>query len=108
MPGHAFPWTPFMLYLVLSLVDLVLTWMLVQFSDGQVYEGNPLAGAWLSQFGWPGLVAFKLLALLMVSSVTVLIVRRRPLTGTRVLAFACLVMVGVVLYSYHLLAQTFP
>src|SRR5262249_41553021 len=48
-----------LLFLLLSLTDLWLTWFLVQRSDGAVYEGNPVAAWWLSRYGLPGLALFK-------------------------------------------------
>ena len=48
------------LFLFLSLTDLFLTWRLLLQSHGQVYESNPIADWWLSNYGWSGLAAFKI------------------------------------------------
>jgi hypothetical protein len=86
----------------LSLVDLVLTWRLVEHSEGQVYEGNPIAGWFLGHAGWLGLIAFKLATVSCAGGLAATLVWLRPRTGRFVLTFACLVVGGVVLYSSSL------
>jgi hypothetical protein len=108
MGDPPFPWKRLFLYVALSLLDLLLTWMLVQYSEGKVLEGNPIAGAWLARYGWPGVAIFKLMALALVTGVTVVVRRRQPHTADRLLTFGCLVVAGVVIYSYYLLAHVFP
>jgi hypothetical protein len=95
------------LYSALSGADLALTWVLVYLSGGVFYESNPVAGAWLARFGWPGLVAFKIGAFVLVVSSVVFIARHRPDGARLVMAFACLVVGGVAGYSYFLLYRTF-
>lgn len=90
------------LFAGLSLLDLLLTWKLVQSSEGQVYEGNPVANWWLGRFGWPGLSGFKLSAVLLVVVLAAVVTRYRPRTGGRVLTFACSTVAAVVIYSSFL------
>jgi hypothetical protein len=90
------------LFAGLSLLDLILTWKLVQSSEGQVYESNPVANWWLGRYGWPGLAAFKLAAVLLVVLLAAVVTRYRPRTGNRVLTFACSSVAVVVLYSSFL------
>jgi hypothetical protein len=96
-PGRLF------LYAVLSLLDLVLTYRLMQSSGGHVYESNPIANAWLSKYGWAGLTAFKMASMGLVSMAAILISVRHPQMGARVLTFACSAVAAVVLYSCSLL-----
>jgi hypothetical protein len=95
------------LYSMLSFADLALTWLLVHQSGGVFYESNPVAGAWLSRFGWPGLVAFKLGAFILLVSSVIFVARHRPAGARLVMLLACLVVGGVAGYSYVLLFRTF-
>jgi hypothetical protein len=90
-------------YALLSVFDLMLTSLLLQFGGGSVYEGNPIARGWLEYFGWPGLVTFKILSSGLVAGVSVFISLYRPRLGLAIIALACMVMVGVVLFSVGLL-----
>jgi hypothetical protein len=89
------------LFALLSGADFVLTWHLLR-QDGGAYEGNPLAAWCLDRGGWLGLAAFKAAAVLTTGGLSLLICRRRPLTGQRVLAFSCAALAAVVLYSGYL------
>ncbi len=93
----------FGLYLVLSLLDLFLTYRLLQVSDGHVYESNPIANAWLNRYGWAGLTTFKVMSMILVASATVCISLRHPRTGGGILTFACSALAVVVLYSCSLI-----
>jgi uncharacterized membrane protein len=92
----------FALYVVLSLVDLALTYALIQQGDGEVYESNPIAEAWLSSYGWIGLALFKLAIIVIVGLVAAFVSLSRPRTGGHILTFACLAVAVVVTYSVHL------
>jgi hypothetical protein len=94
------------LYTVLSVADLGLTYALIQQGEGEVYESNPIAEAWLSSYGWTGLALFKLAIILIVATVAAFVSLSRPRTGGHILTFACLAVALVVTYSIHLsLAQ---
>ena len=90
------------LYTVLSLADLALTYALIQQGDGEVYESNPIAEAWLSSYGWTGLALYKLVIILIVGAVAAFVSLSRPRTGGHILSFACLAVAVVVTYSVHL------
>ena len=90
------------LFTILSLADLCLTYALIQDGDGQVYESNPIAAAWLSSYGWSGLILFKLLIIAIVAVVASFVSVSRPRAGGRILTFACIVVAVVVTYSTHL------
>lgn len=90
------------LYGVLSVADLGLTYALIQQGNGEVYESNPIAEAWLSSYGWTGLALYKLVIILIVAAVAAFVSLSRPRTGGHILSFACLAVALVVSYSIHL------
>jgi hypothetical protein len=91
-----------LLFALLSLIDLSLTWWLLSRSGGQVYEGNPVARWWLANHGWLGLAVFKVGGVLLVVGLAAVISHYRPRAGGRVLGFACAALTVVVLYSASL------
>jgi hypothetical protein len=90
------------LYTLLSVADLGLTYTLIQQGNGEVYESNPIAEAWLSSYGWIGLALYKLAIILIVGAVAAFVSLSRPRTGGHILTFACLAVAVVVSYSIHL------
>jgi Domain of unknown function (DUF5658) len=90
------------LYVVLSGLDLFLTYKLFKVGGGHVYESNPIADAWLKSYGWFGMTLFKLMSMLVVGGVAVYISVHRPRMGSGLLTFACISVAGVVLYSLTL------
>ncbi|HEY3788128.1 MAG TPA: DUF5658 family protein [Urbifossiella sp.] len=94
------------LYIVLSVVDYIFTFALIQLSGGLAYESNPVAAAFLNHHGWYGLAAFKAAGVLVfVGTVGVLTIRRRWV-GAAVATFGCAVLFSVVSYSNKLIAET--
>jgi hypothetical protein len=91
-----------LLFTFLSLADLCLTYALIQDGDGQVYESNPIAAAWLSSYGWSGLILFKLVIIAIVGTVAAFVSVSHPRAGGRILTFACLAVAVVVAYSTHM------
>ena len=91
------------LFAVLGLIDLSLTWYLLRFSSGHFYESNPVARWWLVRWGWAGLAGFKIATVLVVLASVSLIARSRPRRAMQVLTFACAATVLVVGYSCILL-----
>jgi len=90
------------LYIVLSAVDLLLTYQLIKLGGGYIYESNPLADAWLRSYGWPGVAFFKLMSIFVVGGVAVYVSIYRPATGSRLMTFACVAVACVVIYSASL------
>ena len=90
------------LYAVLSAADLGLTYALIRQGDGDIYESNPIAEAWLSSYGWAGLAVFKFLIVLIVAALAAFVSLSRPRTGGHILTFACLAVALVVGYSVRL------
>lgn len=91
-----------LLFALLSLADLGLTWLLVQRGGGEVYESNPVAGWCLAAFGWVGLAAFKAGTVVTVVGLAVWASRYRPQAGNLILVFACSAVGAVVGYSCYL------
>jgi hypothetical protein len=91
------------IFAVLSVADLLLTYQLLQKTGGSVYEGNPIANAWLVAYGWAGLVVFKITAIIVLVSVAGVLSLRQPRLAGEVLTFACVTVGGVVVYSCTLM-----
>jgi hypothetical protein len=87
------------LFAVLSLMDLALTWWLLGHTNGAVGEGNPVASWWLARIGWHGLAGFKFGLMLLIAAMVVSISLRHPRVGSSVLVFGCAVLGSVILYS---------
>jgi hypothetical protein len=91
-------------FVTLSVLDLLLTWRLVEAPHSRVYEANPLAAAVLLRFGWLGLGVFKTVCVASGLGAIVLVNRWRPALGLRLLGLLCPALLGVVGYSAALLA----
>jgi hypothetical protein len=87
------------LFALLSAADFALTWWLLSYSRGEVYESNALASWWLSRFGWLGLAGYKAGSVLLVAALCAAIARRRPAAAGRVLLLGCAAAGLVVVYS---------
>ena len=105
--ARTLPFAGLVIFLVLSLIDLSLTWFLLSNSGGRVYESNPIADAWLASYGWAGLVIYKVAGLILVASVILFVSYRQPQTGRRLLAFAICALTVVAFYSYYLLVNMY-
>lgn len=95
------------LFVVLSLCDLALTWWLLERSGRAISEGNPVALWWLSRYGWLGLAGFKTAVVFVVVLSTGIIARQRPRAACHLLTFACAVLAAVVIHG-AVLGQTAP
>jgi hypothetical protein len=91
------------LFIVLSVTDLVQTYVLIQGTGGRVYEANPVAGVWLLRYGWLGLVVFKAGVLFVFVASVAVLMRHRPRASAWVVVIGCLVLALVTLYSRQLL-----
>jgi hypothetical protein len=87
------------LFLILSLGDLALTWILLRYRAGLVYEGNPLAAWCLNSFGWAGVATLKGGGALGVGVISTVLSVRHPQKGGLVLSFGCCVLVCAIAYS---------
>jgi hypothetical protein len=90
-------------FVVLSALDLLLTWRLVEGTGGLVYEANPLASNILGEHGWSGLSVFKLICVGIFITAGLIVLRARPRTGKLLFGGASCGMLGVVGYSLLLM-----
>jgi hypothetical protein len=95
-----------MLYLLLSIADLLMTnFQLRQQGGGfEFVEANPVARAVINHWGPRGMVYFKFGMVAFIVVLTQIIARYRPFTARLVLFFAIVMMLYVVIYSVRLYA----
>lgn len=93
-----------LVYVLLSIADLVMTHFLLQQSIPglQFVESNPVARFFLDHWGPKGMVYFKFSMVAVVCIVTQVIARYRPTTARLVLLFAIVMMLYVVVFSVRL------
>jgi hypothetical protein len=94
------------LYVALSIADFVLTFALLELSDGYAYESNPIAAKFLDQHGWFGLAAFKTALVLVFVGTVGYVARRKKWVGVMLAAYGCTMLTCVVIYSQHLISET--
>ncbi len=93
-----------LIYVLLSAVDLLVTYFLLsqQSENLQFVEANPFARFFLDRWGIKGMIYFKFAMVALVCVVTQIIARWKPMTARLVLWFAIVVMIYVVVYSVKL------
>jgi hypothetical protein len=99
VPGWIWP----AFFLAASVLDLGLTWLLLEVSEA-AYEANPLAAAILDRHGWGALAGFKVGCAALVVGVVYVIGRRKPALAGRLTRIACVLLTCVLFYSVCLLA----
>jgi hypothetical protein len=87
------------LFALLSVADLALTWTLIQNGRGQFYESNPVAAWCLRWHGWTGLAAFKACMVGLTVVLVVAIARRRPRAAGRLLVVASAAAGAVIVHG---------
>ena len=92
-------------FVALSATDFVQTYALIYDHGGTVYESNPVAGRWLERYGWRGLAAYKIGAVLVVAGVVVVLAGRNRGAATGVATIGCAALLAVTLYSRDLIAN---
>jgi hypothetical protein len=90
-------------FVALTLLDLVLTAVLLRTPGECFYEANPLADWVLREGGWLGMSLYKFGCAGMVLAVVGLLVRRHARAARRVLLVGCPILAVVVGYSVYLL-----
>jgi hypothetical protein len=97
------------LFILASTVDAMLTRYLLWngSQDGRTFfvEANPIPRYFLESWGLDGLTYFKFALVALVSVICQVIARRRVEVARRVLNFASIVVLGVVVYSVVLMVQ---
>lgn len=86
-------------FVALSVTDFVQTYFLIHNGGGAVYEANPVAAPWLERYGWDGLAAYKLGAVLIVVGAVVAMAQRDRRVAVGVAALGCAAVLSVTLYS---------
>jgi len=95
-----------MLRLVLvSTLDVFMTYVLLRQPGGQFVESNPIARYFIYGWGVKGMVGFKLAMTALVCAISQVVARPRPLVAKALLNGATLVVAGVVIYSLTLLVK---
>lgn len=92
-------------FVALSVTDFVQTYFLIHNSGGAVYEANPVAAPWLERYGWDGLAAYKLGAVLVVVGAVVAMAQRDRRVAVGVAALGCAAVLSVTLYSHGLIEK---
>ena len=103
MRAKILPILGLLLFVELSLADLLMTWVLLHHGGGRVYESNPIAGVFHAKYGFTGLAALKLTTLAYVGGVSLHVSRRYLVIGLFLVLFACLAAGSTVAYSWRIL-----
>lgn len=100
------PWLAALaVFVALSVTDFAQTYALILDHGGVVYESNPVAGPWLERYGWSGLAAYKVGAVVVVALVVLLLARQNRRAATGVGLVGCAAVLAVTLYSRDLIAN---
>ncbi len=94
-----------LLFVVVSSMDLFMTYILLSRGGGQFIESNPVAGFFIREWGPKGLVYFKFAMVAFVSVLAQIISRRKPRSARWLLLGATALVAVVVMYSLMLLLQ---
>lgn len=92
-----------LLFSILSVCDLIFTWLLMQWPGGKFQESNPFANAWLYRFGWSGLILYKAFMAATFVIASLYIWHLHPRKADRLIATGCLLVSLVLAYSYYLI-----
>ena len=92
-------------FALLSLVDLLLTYLLLLQTHVRFVEANPVARFFINHWGPKGMVWFKAGMVALVITAAQIVAWKRPETAKWLLNFATLAVTLVVLYSAVLLAR---
>jgi hypothetical protein len=95
-------------WILVSTLDFLMTYLLLVHPDIHFVESNPIALHFYHDWGFKGLLGFKLFMALFVALVCQVIARKRLLLARRVLQFGTLVVGLVVVYSVGLYARGGP
>lgn len=97
------------LFILASALDVFMTRYLITHAPAGSHfsfvEGNPIARYFLDSWGPDGLTWFKFALVALVSVICQVIARRKIDVARRVLHFATVLVMGVVIYSVVLMVQ---
>ena len=95
-------------FILVSVLDIVMTYMVIRYShegrtEIKIGEGNPLPAMFISRWGFPGMVAFKMVIVTFVAVLAQVIARFSIRKARFMLNFGTVIVSCVVLYSLWLL-----
>jgi hypothetical protein len=97
------------MFIFASTLDVFMTRYLITHASTENHmsfvEGNPIARYFLDSWGPVGLTYFKFALVALVSVICQVIARRKIHVARRVLHFATILVMGVVIYSVALMVQ---
>jgi hypothetical protein len=95
------------LFVLLSALDFVMTWYLLQYEHPGIEfsEANPIARYFIYGWGIKGMFAFKCLIVSFVVALCQVIALSDVKAASRVLWLSCAIVAGVVCYSMLLLCR---
>lgn len=92
-------------FVLVSTLDIFMTYVLLRQPGGQFVESNPIARYFIYGWGVKGMVGFKLSMTALVCIISQIVYQRRPLVAKWLLNGATLVVAGVVVYSLMLMLK---
>lgn len=93
------------LLVLLSILDLLVTYSLLRHPDGLHYEANPIAQWWFARWNIAGMTAFKFTAIALGIASAEIVERRRPGVGRAILLVGITAVLYAVGYGSYLLNQ---
>lgn len=94
-----------LLFVLVSALDVFMTYILLSHGGGQFVESNPVARFFIHGWGAKGMVYFKFATVAIVCFLAQIIARHRPQTARYLLLGATALVAGVVIYSLALLLR---
>jgi Domain of unknown function (DUF5658) len=91
-----------LILVVVSALDVIMTYYLLTRDDGGFTESNPIAKYFLDRWGMAGMAYFKVSMTLLVCTITQIVARKNSVLAQQVLGLATLIIVAVVIYSVRL------
>lgn len=92
-----------LLYVLVSAMDVFMTYILLGHQGGAFFESNPVARYFIHGWGMKGMVYFKFATVAFVCVLAQIIARRRPRIARWLLLGATALVAVVVIYSLKLL-----
>lgn len=95
-------------FILVSVLDIVMTYLVIRYShegrtEIKIGEGNPIPALFLSRWGIPGMIVFKMIIVAFVTLLAQVIARFSIHKARFMLNFGTVIVSVVVLYSLWLL-----
>ncbi len=91
-------------YVLLNVCDILATWALLRRNAGFI-ESNPIARWFYHEWGFNGMVYFKLGMVALVVVIAQVVARKNEPLAQFLLVFGCVAVGGVFIYSFWLGSQ---